>query len=201
MEQNKNQNKDGTQKKVALPESAIQQMAENMNQTVLGKQKKGALLIIATQPPVGDNTTLMLYMVKMTAVDNNIPAAIFTPNMANTQTVNRLVAITTGIGYEKIAAGTLEMEDWKTLDENLPLIVNAPLYVDDTQVQTMAELQSKITDLVTAHGVRLVVIDHLDEICADGLVFDDERARLDYLSRSLKALAEELTITIIAVEK
>lgn len=201
MEQNKNQNQDGTQKKVALPESAIRQMAENMNQTVLGKQKKGALLIIATQPPVGDNTTLMLYMVKMTAVDNNIPAAIFTPNMANTQTVNRLVAITTGIGYEKIAAGTLEMEDWKTLDENLPHIVNAPLYVDDTQVQTMAELQSKITDLVTAHGVRLVVIDHLDEICADGLVFDDERARLDYLSRSLKALAEELTITIIAVEK
>lgn len=201
MEQNKNQNQDGTQKKVALPESAIQQMAENMNQTVLGKQKKGALLIIATQPPLGDNTTLMLYMVKMTAVDNNIPAAVFTPNMANTQTVNRLVAITTGIGYEKIAAGTLEMEDWKTLDENLPHIVNAPLYVDDTQVQTMAELQSKITDLVTAHRVRLVVIDHFDEICADGLVFDDERARLDYLSRSLKALAEELTITIIAVEK
>lgn len=201
MEQNKNQNQDGTQKKVALPESAIQQMAENMNQTVLGKQKKGALLIIATQPPVGDNTTLMLYMVKMTAVDNNIPAAVFTPNMANTQTVNRLVAITTGIGYEKIAAGTLEMEDWKTLDENLPHIVNAPLYVDDTQVQTMAELQSKITDLVKAHSVRLVVIDHFDEICADGLVFDDERARLDYLSRSLKALAEELTITIIAVEK
>jgi replicative DNA helicase len=46
-----------------------------------------------------------------------------------------------------------------------------------------------------------VVIDPLDAICADGLAFDDKRARLDYLSRSLKALAEELTITIIAVEK
>lgn len=163
-------------------------------------KKQGQLFIIDEQPPVGDNTTIMLHLVYEAAIKGRIPSAYFSPDLSNVQVVNRLIAINTGIDLQTITDGTLSEEDWKKLDEGLPKLLGAPLYVDDTPEIALSDLTKKITDLAKDKGVRLVVVNPVNEVVVDGLVFTDGPTCRDYITAHLKALAENLGITIFAVE-
>lgn len=199
MEQNKNQ--DGAQKRTVPVESIAQRMVERMNQTKeTANGKKGALIVIDSQPPVGDNTTIMLYMVELEAVRQQKPVAYFSPELSNVQVVNRLIAIHTGIDREKIESGMLSREEWDTLDRRIPQLMEAPLYVDDTPQPTVASLQEKVTALTKDHGVRLVIVNPVNLVDADGHSFDSEEDRLGWINRSLIKLSEDLGIAIFAIQ-
>lgn len=170
---------------------------ENNTQETAGK---GCLVRMGGQPPVGDNTTIMLHMVSMAALKDRTPAAYFSPGMTNTEVVNRLIAINSGIDHKDIGAGTLSDEQWKKLDASLPLLLRAPLYIDDTPGISVEDLRNKVYDLADNKGVRLVVVDPVRLMTGDN-VFDNDRQRTDYITERLRGIAEDLGITIFAVEE
>ena len=158
-------------------------------------KKKGVLVVIDGKPPVGDNTTLMLYTVKLRAVDEQKPTVYFSLEESNQQVCNRLIAIITGIDQQKISDGTLTDDEWLLLDEKLPMLIDAPLYIDDTPALSLANLKKRLMNLANQNGVRLAVVDHLQELTDDGQPVNVHRIEAD-----LKSISEELGITIIAVQ-
>ena len=171
---------------------------ENTTQGIAGR---GILLTIGNESPVADNTTIMLYMVSMAALKDNTPTAYFSPSMLSVEVVNRLIGIATGIDHNAIGAGTLSNEEWKRFDSVLPELMRTPLYIDDTPKIVLSELCYKISALVETKGVRLVVVNPLEKITVNDRSFEDVQQRIDCIAGELKAMAERLGITILAVEK
>ena len=151
---------------------------------------RGRLVVIDSQASLGlaDNTTLMLYIVKQTAIDEGRPSAYFSLGTQNTEIVNILVSIITGIGLQKIESGRLSDEEFALLNEKLPSLNDAPLYIDDTEGMTLDWLDGRLTDLATENNVTFAVIDHVR--CLGG---DAETVP------AIKAVAERLGITVLAV--
>lgn len=179
-------------------QEAARQLAERSKNPVDNKQtsgRKGVLIVIDGKPPVADNTTLMLYTVKLRAVDEQKPTVYFSLEESNQQVCNLLIAIITGIDAQKISDGTLTNDEWLTVDEKLPVLIDAPLYIDDTPALSIANLKKRLTNLANQNGVRLAVVDHLQELTDDG-----QPANVHRIETDLKAIAEELGITIIAVQ-
>lgn len=157
-------------------------------------------MIIADQPPVGDNTQIMLNMAKTTAVDKFVPAVYYSMGTPNVDVCNRLISIVTGIDYETIANGTLTDGEWATLDQKIHTLMKSPMYIDDTTDLTVSKLRQDITRMVSENGLKLVEIDHMSKMTADGRTFDTEQERLDYITGEMKTLADEFGITIIVVQ-
>ncbi len=157
--------------------------------------RKGVFIVIDGKPPVADNTTLMLYTVKLRAVDEQKPTVYFSLEESNQQVCNRLIAIITGIDQQKINDGTLTDDEWLLMDEKLPMLIDAPLYIDDTPALSLANLKKRMKNLTNQNGVRLAVVDHLQELTDDG-----QPANVHRIEADLKSIAEELGITIIAVQ-
>lgn len=177
--------------------SDIMEQNENNMQEAAGK---GVLLTVDEQPPVGDNTTIMLHLVNEASVKGRTPTAYFSPGMPNTQVVNRLIAINCGIDHKDIEAGTLSDEDWKKLDALLPRLLGVPLYIDDTPEMSLSALEGKVRALARDHGIRLVVVDSVSSLEVKRLL-NDALPRTEAITSALKRLAEDLGITIFAVEK
>ncbi len=134
------------------------------------------LIIIAARPAMG-KTAFVLSMAKNIAVDYRNPVALFSLEMSNVQLVNRLIA---------------------NVCENL---MDAPLYVDDTPSLSVFELRTKARRLVREHGVRIIIIDYLQLMNASGMAFGSRQEEVSTISRSLKGLAKELSIPIIALSQ
>lgn len=169
---------------------------ENKTQDTAGK---GILMTLAGEPPVGDNTTIMLHLVSQAALVQHTPAAYFSPGMTAVEVINRLIAVNTGIDYKDIAAGTLSDEDWKKLDAELPKLTGAPLYIDDTQEIPLSDLSEKIVDLAKSKGVQIVAVDPVSKVAVS--VYEAKQDIVDYIKASLKTLAEDLGIIIFMAEE
>ena len=145
------------------------------------------LIIIAARPAMG-KTAFVLSMAKNIAVDYRNPVALFSLEMSNVQLVNRLITNVCEIPSEKIKSGQLASYEWQQLDYKLKDLLDAPLYVDDTPSLSVFELRTKARRLVREHGVRIIIIDYRQE-------------EVSTISRSLKGLAKELNIPIIALSQ
>ncbi len=158
------------------------------------------LIIIAARPAMG-KTAFVLSMAKNMAVDYNIPIAIFTLEMANVQLVKRLISNVADLEGEKIKSGKLSEEEWDRLNDRLRNVYSAPLYLDETPGLSITELRTKARRLVREHGVKLIMIDYLQLMTASGMKLGSREQEVSTISRSLKALAKELNIPIIALSQ
>ncbi|MBQ4367435.1 MAG: replicative DNA helicase [Muribaculaceae bacterium] len=158
------------------------------------------LIIIAARPAMG-KTALVLSMAKNMAVDFNTPVAIFSLEMSNLQLVNRLISNVCSLEGEKIKNGQLSQLEWENLMTRTKSLYSAPLYVDDTPSLSVFELQTKARRLVREHGVRMIVIDYLQLMNASGMKFGSREQEVSNISRSLKQLAKELNIPIVALSQ
>ena len=158
------------------------------------------LIIIAARPAMG-KTAFVLSMAKNIAVDYRNPVALFSLEMSNVQLVNRLIANVCEIPSEKIKSGQLANYEWQQLDYKLKNLMDAPLYVDDTPSLSVFELRTKARRLVREHGVRIIIIDYLQLMNASGMAFGSRQEEVSTISRSLKGLAKELSIPIIALSQ
>ncbi len=156
------------------------------------------LVIIAGRPAMG-KTAFALSLAKNIAVDEHIPVAFFSLEMSNVQLVNRLISNVCEISGKKILNGQLDKEEWKRLDRNLRLLQGAPIYVDDTPGMGIFELRTKARRLVRENKVRLIIIDYLQLMNANGSRFGSRQEEVSTISRSLKGLAKELNIPILAL--
>lgn len=158
------------------------------------------LVIIAARPAMG-KTAFVLSMAKNMAVNFNIPVALFSLEMSNVQLVNRLIVNVCEIPGEKIKSGRLENYEWEQLDFKIKELYDAPIFIDDTPSLSVFELRTKARRLVREHGIKCIIIDYLQLMNASGMNFGSREQEVSMISRSLKGLAKELNIPIIALSQ
>ena len=158
------------------------------------------LIIIAARPAMG-KTAFVLSMAKIIAVDRGIPTAIFSLEMSNVQLVNRLIMNVCELEGDKIKTGKMSKEDKLRLNTKINIMKGKPLYMDDTPSLSIYELRSKARKLVNEHGVKLIIIDYLQLMNAQGSSFGSREQEVSIISRGLKGLAKELDIPIIALSQ
>jgi len=158
------------------------------------------LIIIAARPAMG-KTAFVLSMAKNMAVDNSIPVAIFSLEMSNVQLVNRLISNVCEIESSQIKSGHLSNIEWDKLNTRLRSLYGAPLYLDETPALSISELRTKARRLVRERGVKMILIDYLQLMNASGMKFGNREQEVSTISRSLKALAKELNIPIVALSQ
>lgn len=158
------------------------------------------LVILAARPAMG-KTAFALSMAKNIAVDQNIPVAFFSLEMANVQLVNRIISNVCEIKSEKIRSGQLAPYEWGQLDYKMKDLYGKPFYTDDTANLSVNEFCTKARRLVKEHGVQLIMIDYLQLMNASGMSFGSRQEEVSMISRSLKGLAKELQIPILALSQ
>ena len=158
------------------------------------------LIIIAARPAMG-KTAFVLSMAKNMAVNYEIPVAIFSLEMSNVQLVNRLISNVCELGGEKIKSGQLSPMEWDQLMSRVKELQDARLYIDDTPSLSILELRTKARRLVREHQVRFIIIDYLQLMNATGMKFGSREQEVSMISRSLKQLAKDLDIPIVALSQ
>ncbi len=158
------------------------------------------LVIIAARPAMG-KTAFVLSMAKNMAMQHNTPVALFSLEMSNVQLVNRLIVNVTEISADKIKSGRLADHEWEQLDFKLADLYDAPIYIDDTPSLSVFELRTKARRLVREHKIKCIIIDYLQLMNASGMNFGSREQEVSMISRSLKGLAKELNIPVIALSQ
>ena len=161
--------------------------------------QEGNLIVIGARPGHG-KSAIALNMAVAAAVDNNIPTAFFTLEMANIELADRIIGSEAALASSK-RKGKDKMEDyeWKLLEQALAKIVKAPLYIDETPGLTIAEFTSKIKRMVQEKGVKIAFVDYLQLMHATGNYGTNRALEIGDISRQLKETAKELRIPIIAL--
>jgi len=162
--------------------------------------QRSDLIIMAARPAMG-KTAFVLSMAKNMGVDFNIGVAVFSLEMSNVQLVNRLIMNVCELEGEKVKNGQLTKEEWVKLDKDVKELIDAPIFVDDTPSLSVFELRSKARRLVKEHNVQIIIIDYLQLMNASGMSFGSREQEISIISRSLKGLAKELDIPIIALSQ
>lgn len=158
------------------------------------------LIIIAARPSMG-KTAFVLSMAKNMAVNYNTPLAIFSLEMSNVQLVNRLICNTCEIEGEKIKNGQLSEQEWDRLNSRVKHLYGAPIFIDDSSALSISELMTKARRLKSEHDIKLLIIDYLQLMTASGMKFGSREQEVSIISRTLKQLAKELNIPIIALSQ
>lgn len=158
------------------------------------------LIIIAGRPAMG-KTALVLTMAKNMAIDFAIPIAVFSLEMPNVQLVKRLISNIAEIDANKLKSGRLNEEEQIRLNERIRMAYSAPLYLDETPSLSITEMRTKARRLVREKGVKAIIIDYLQLMTAGASKFGSREQEVSTISRSLKALAKELNIPIIALSQ
>lgn len=162
--------------------------------------QRSDLVIIAGRPAMG-KTSFALSLAKNIAVDYGRPIAFFSLEMNNVQLVNRLISNVCEIEGKKILNGQLDDDEWNRLDKNVGRLQAAPIYIDDTPGMSIFELRTKARRLVREKGVELIMIDYLQLMNANGARFGSRQEEVSTISRSLKGLAKELDIPVLALSQ
>ncbi len=161
--------------------------------------QKSDLIILAARPSMG-KTAFVLSMARNMAVDHNRPVAFFSLEMSSIQLVNRLIIGETQLPSDKIRTGRLENYEWEQLEYKIKDLEQAPIYVDDTPALSIFEFRAKIRRLKQKYDIQAVVIDYL-QLMTGSKDSGSREQEVSNISRSLKAVAKELDIPIIALSQ
>ena len=170
----------------------------NVDRVTSGWQKSD-LVIVAARPGMG-KTAFALTMARNVAVDHNTPIGFFSLEMSSEQLVNRLIASEAELGASKLRKGDLADHEMVQLHEKIKHLSEAPIFIDDTPGLSIFELRAKARRLVKNHGVGIIMIDYLQLMTAGGTVGNREQ-EISTISRSLKGIAKELKIPVIALSQ
>jgi replicative DNA helicase len=159
------------------------------------------LVIIAARPAMG-KTAFVLSCARNAAVLHNKPVAVFSLEMSSVQLVNRLISGETEIEQEKLRKGTLADHEWTQLHSRIGKLSTAPLLIDDTPALNIFEFRAKCRRLKAQHDIQLVIVDYLQLMHgkSDGKGGNREQ-EIGSISRSLKSVAKELNIPVIALSQ
>jgi replicative DNA helicase len=164
--------------------------------------QKSDLLIIAARPGMG-KTAFVLSLARNAAIDFKKPVALFSLEMSSVQLVMRLISSETELSGEKLRKGQLENHEWHQLDTKIRELTEAPLYIDDTPALSIFELRAKARRLKANHDIQMIIIDYLQLMTsgADNKFGGNREQEISQISRSLKSLAKELEIPVIALSQ
>ena len=157
------------------------------------------LIIIAGRPSMG-KTAFCLDVAEYAAIGNKIPVAIFSLEMSKEQLVIRMLCSQANVEGTRLRTGYLNESDWPKLTIAAGNLSDAPIYIDDTAALSALELRAKARRLKSEYGLGMVIVDYLQLMRGRSRV-ESRQQEISEISRSLKALAKELTIPVIAVSQ
>ncbi|NLO80013.1 MAG: replicative DNA helicase [Xanthomonadaceae bacterium] len=161
--------------------------------------QKGDLIIIAARPSMG-KTTLAMNIAEEVALKAQQPVAVFSMEMPAEQLTLRMLSSLGRIEMQRIRTGKLQDEDWPRLTSALALLSNAKLFIDDTPALSPTEMRARARRLKREHGLGLIVVDYLQLMQVPGFK-ENRTAEISEISRSLKGMAKELDVPVIALSQ
>ncbi|RLD88127.1 MAG: replicative DNA helicase, partial [Bacteroidetes bacterium] len=162
--------------------------------------QKSDLIILAARPSMG-KTALALTMARNVAVDFNQPIAFFSLEMSSVQLVTRLISSETELKSDKLKRGDLAGHEWQQLNDKIANLVDAKIFIDDTPALTIFELRAKCRRLKQQHNIQMVFVDYLQLMSGGGDNKGNREQEISQISRSLKALAKELDVPVLALSQ
>ncbi len=158
------------------------------------------LAIIAARPSMG-KTAFVLSMTRNMAVDHGKSVAIFSLEMSSIQLVNRLIVSEAEITSDKIRIGNLSDNEWERLDYRIKRLEDAKIFIDDTPAISIFELRAKCRRLKRQHDIDIIIIDYLQLMSGSGDSKGNREQEVSNISRSLKGVAKELNVPVIALSQ
>ena len=159
------------------------------------------LVIVAGRPSMG-KTTLVMNMAEHAAIKAGKPVLVFSMEMPADSLAMRMMSSLGRIDQHRIRTGKLDDDDWPRVTSAVHMLSEAPLFIDDTAALSPVELRSRARRLVKEHGaLGLIVVDYLQLMKVPGFKADNRTAEISEISRSLKALAKELEVPVIALSQ
>ena len=158
------------------------------------------MVVIAARPAMG-KTAFVLTMARNMAVDHKRAVAFFSLEMSNEQLVKRLIVSETQIDSKKIKTGKLRDDEWIELETKIQSLIEAPIFIDDTPAINVFELRAKCRRLKAQHKIEIIIIDYLQLMSGDSSTKGNREQEISMISRSLKALAKELNVPILALSQ
>ncbi len=163
--------------------------------------QRSDMIVIAARPAMG-KTAFVLSMARNTAVDYGMGVAIFSLEMSSVQLVKRLIASESRISAEKLRKGDLAEHEFQQLHTRIAKLATAPIYIDDTAGISVFDLRAKCRRLKSQYDIQIVIIDYLQLMTAGGGKGSGNREQeISTISRSIKEIAKELNIPVIALSQ
>jgi replicative DNA helicase len=160
----------------------------------------GNLIIVAARPSMG-KSAFALGAAANLAIRKGVPVALFTLEMSKTEIVHRLLCSEGKVELQRLRTGRLDVSDWSRLVSACDTIMKAPIYVDDTRLTTMLEVRSKARRLKAREpNLGLIVVDYL-QLMTSGMNLENRVQEVSQISRSLKLIAGDLDVPVIAVSQ
>ncbi|MBI5563225.1 MAG: replicative DNA helicase [Deltaproteobacteria bacterium] len=157
------------------------------------------LIIIAGRPGMG-KTSFALNIAENAAIDSGVPSAVFSLEMSKEQLAQRMLASRAKVGLQDIRNGRLRDDDWGRLTTAVGSLSEAPIYIDDTPAQTVLDMRAKARRWKNELGLQLIIVDYL-QLMRGRRSSDNREQEISEISRSLKALAKELHVPVIALSQ
>jgi replicative DNA helicase len=170
----------------------------DMDQRTAGFQR-GDLIIVAGRPSMG-KTTLAMNIAENAAIAHQVPTAIFSMEMSAEQLSFRMIGSIGRVNQSHLRTGNLTDEDWSRIDSAVSIMSGAPIYIDDAPALTPTEVRARARRLKREHGLGLIVIDYLQLMTVAGTK-ENRATEISEISRSLKALAKELRVPVVALSQ
>lgn len=163
--------------------------------------QRSDMIVIAARPAMG-KTAFVLSMARNTAVDYGLGVAVFSLEMSAVQLVKRLIASEARIKAEKLRKGDLQDHEFQQMHSRITKLAKAPIYIDDTAGITIFDFRAKCRRLKAQHDIQLIIIDYLQLMTAkDGKGGGNREQEISTISRSIKEIAKELNVPIIALSQ
>lgn len=167
---------------------------------LLAGLQRSDLIILAARPSMG-KTALALNIASHVAIKEGIPVGIFSLEMSKEQLIDRMLSSESGIDSWKLRTGNLEDKDFEKLNAAMGVLAEAPLFIDDSAMTNALEMRTKARRLQAEHGLGLIIIDYLQLMSGRGGSSDNRVNEISEISRSLKGLARELDVPVIALSQ
>jgi replicative DNA helicase len=167
---------------------------------LLGGMQRSDLIIIAARPGVG-KSSLATTIAANTALKNNSVVAIFTLEMSAEQLVQRMISSNTGINSQRLRLGHIEDMEWDQFTRSAATLSEAAIFIDDTPSPSPMEIRTKARRLAAEYDLDLIIIDYLQLMQSGDRRAENRVQEISYISRSLKALARELDVPVVALSQ
>lgn len=167
---------------------------------ITGGWQKSDLIILAARPGTG-KTAFVVTIARNAAVDFNRPVGIFSLEMTSNQLVTRFISGEAELPADRLRKGELEDHEYQQLQSKISKLTNAPIYMDDTPALSIFEFRAKARRLVQQHKVELIIVDYLQLMVSGQEGRFSREQEVSLISRSLKSIAKELDVPIIALSQ
>jgi replicative DNA helicase len=159
----------------------------------------GQLIIVAARPAIG-KSTLGVDIARAASIKHGLASVIFSLEMSRNEIVMRLLSAEAQVPLHHMRSGTMSDADWGKLASKMGVVSEAPLFIDDSPNMTLMEIRAKCRRLKQRHDLRLVIVDYL-QLMTSGKRVESRQQEVSEFSRSLKLLAKELGVPVIAISQ